>query len=355
MALTPVTANSDSTKVILTYTSDATSLANIDTQFFYKEVIHKIQTEESCLRPYVTQRPQKGVFDVVTLTDKRDPARRTQAIPDSTSSRQTFETRAIRITPFDDGAWLIDSVVKNATISVPRATVESMMKGYERLFDRIALGAMLQPVRRLKSDGSDDWKEGKRDADEISLENTRIGGKVSTSALLNPSFETFQKIRRKFYDNNVNRMATFYGLLTPRMEEILQGLTEYKNRDYIYSLMTDKNVKVIPWFGINWVKASPEIAPGAFYASKYIANQSASDLADAQDTATNGFDLSSTNHEVIPIWVKENVIVGSDASLNKMDILKRPDKRNTNQLLMTKYYGGTRLQNNFQYNLVIPT
>lgn len=356
--LSPVAYDSNSNKVTLSFENNETSLANIDAQYFHRRAVHVAQTKESCLRDFVTNVEMKKTFDWVYVVDKLDPKKRTQAVPDSPSEDLTGNMVGINCHAYDGGSFLIDYVVKNATIEVDLETFVAYQAGYERTFDKVAIAAMLQPIRRRKSSGSDEWKTADSTTDEISLPNTNIGGRISrvssTDSLAKPSMETFQKVYRFFRDKNILGQK-IYALMTPGMEEFIESLPEYKNRDYIWHVMNDPQAKTVRWYKFHFVKTNPDVNPGSVYGSLYLKGGSSNSLARATATSSSNFDLTDDNHEVVPFWTKDNIINGHVSSLDKMDIIKRGDKHNTPQALLTKWMGGSRHQNIKQFNLVIPS
>ena len=349
----PVTGT-DATRVNLTFDNNTTDLSEIDMQLYYAQVIHKIQTEHSQLRNFVTHDSIKGTFKWRKLTPKRDPQQRRAAVPTLNPRKQTFENVGITLQAYDDEAWLVDYTVENSQINFQSTLAEAMMMGYERLFDRVAIAAMMEPVRYQESS---DWDEGQKTTKIVSLENDRIGAAVAAAgnALAKPSFNTFQKIIRKFHDNNVDFRTQICGLLTPAMQEILEGIAEYNDKDYIFSKMSDPNVASFNWKNICWVKCTPEVAPGAYYSDLYVtAASGGSPLSVATDTSSGNIDLTDSNHEVIPFWVTKNIFVGTNPALDKFSITQVPYYRDTPIMYKTQWLGGSRIQNLYQFNLVIP-
>ena len=267
-----------SARISLTFKSGELDLSNIDAQFYYKKAIHAVQSMESQLGPFCEEVSQKATFDWHTIIDKRNPSKRTAAVPTAVSKANSFTTVGVHLEAYDDAAYLIDYVIANSTINIPMSVMESFRAGYERLKDRVRVAAMLAPVNSKVSKkvaaNDPNWKSPSSASVLVALPNTRIGGVIKKSSnvytLERPGFNHFQKVKRKFWDSNVSRKTKLFGLMTPGMEEILQDTTEYKNRDYIYTAMNDKDTRGVDWMGIYWVKVTPEIAPGAFYSSKYI-------------------------------------------------------------------------------------
>ena len=342
----------------LDFPGDATSLANIDMQAFLRDVIHEVQTENSIMRPYVTTTYLKGTFEWRNITVKRDPQARQSAIPDLNPRKQTFSTFGITVNPYDDDAWLTDATEKNSRISVGMNIVKAMEMGFERLYDKVAFSSMLVAVRkRTVSDGQ--VKTGEVSTvgtgTPVVLENTRIGGRVTgasgAGALAEPSFQTLVKVGLKFRNENVPYTTKIYAALTPNMEALLYKLKEYADKDYIFARRDDSRRKTVPFAGFTWVAVTPEVAPGAFYTDRDLTNLGANDLADA---IAAGVNLTSSNHEVIPFWVKDNIYVGECPQLDMFEIFKVPTKRQTPIVVRTKWLGASRAQNKLQYNLIVP-
>lgn len=371
MSLAPIRTDDTASRVNLVFRNNETDLRNVDMQAFMNTVTHRVQTTMSILRPYVTWTEINGTFQWRNLTEKRDPAQRTHANPMINPTKQSFSQYGITIHAYDMDTWLVDYMVKNATINFPATVMETMMYGYERLADRCALAAMLTDVRTRETGGgnapNEDWKLGKVETDTSSLADSRIGaattGAAASQTLAVPAFQTLQKIKRKFRDANVPYNTPIYALLTPGMEEIIERMVQFQNKDYIWNAAKGREKDgVIYFYGVNWIKCTPEIAPGGFYADKFIsadtggAANKVSPLQDAQaNNANNAIDLTPNNHEVIPFWTKDNIKVGYNGGLSWTSIYKVPTYRNTPIISRTEWCGGAREQDVKQFNLVIPT
>ena len=349
-----------STSYPVNFANNYTNLENVDMQVFHRSVLHKVQAKGFTLAPYVSMAPNfKGTFTWRTRTDKRDPRLNTVALPTIQNQNQEFDNIGLQCNQYLDDAFLIDFVVRNATVNIPEAILTSMYMGYQRLMDRICIAAMLQP-QIVKTSSLAQVAVGEAGSSFTPLEDARIGGASDGSKLIAPSFKTFQKILRKFWDNNAPRTTKLYGLLTPGLEELMQNIDEYKDRDYVYHDRTalrrdlrDNSVPHVDWMGIRWVKIEPDKTPGAFYASKYLKN-TAGDLQDVTDTAASNFDLTDSNHEAVPIWTKENIEYHHAVDLDQFEISRIGYYRNMPAALTHKWLGGCRLQNILQYVLLIP-
>ena len=80
-------------------------------------------------------------------------------------------------------------------------------------------------------------------------------------------------------------------------------------------------------------------------------------LNDAIDASgSNAFDLTDKNHEVVPIWTKDNIIISNGVGklAAQFGIVSIPEKYNVPQVQSTEWCGGTRVQNLKHYNLIIP-
>ena len=362
MALSPARdSTADATSITLNFNLNSTSLANIDTVKYHERVIHKVQTTQAILRPFVTMHPMTNVVDVFTLTSSRDPVAKNDVIRTIDARKQTFETVTIRCNPYDDDCWLPKITVDMGRINFPNAVTMAMEFGYERLVSKMAVVAMLADVRAY--DNTTTWKTGELSSSTSSLGNDRIGGAYKTvganKVLSEPTLKTLEAIHRiKFGSKNVDPSVKFCALCTPNMLSYLRALTEYKNRDFIWTTeKPDFNKKVFDFYGFKWIKCPPQVAPGAYYASKFLTIGAAdsSDLSDVTDTSASNFDLSATNHEAIPIWFPRNVAVGVYASQKMFEITKVPYYRNSAVMMRTEWYGGSRVQNVLQYVLLIPT
>ena len=373
MPLAPRLGNADDTKVVLNFDGGTTDLSNIDYHSFVTKVVHKVQAESDLLTQKAEYIPMKGTFKWIPLTGKRDPTKRTQAIPDIASRKQEFDNVGLVLSGYDDDTYIVDYVERNSEISVSGATHEAMYKGYRRTMSRLILSSMIQPKIMKDTKTSDAWKEGTAGRVEMALPNSRIGGRITGAgagtSLAMPSFKTFQKIKRKFYDLNVSRSTPLCSILTPGMEEYLEGLQEYRNKDYNTAVLMDKisdpSVKSVYWMGIEWIKLEPEIAPGQVFNTKFLpataaGNNNANELVDVADaTSANAVDLgdgtsNSTAYEVIPIWSPMNIKWGSDPSLGMDKMYKVPGKRLVPVISMAEWLGATRVQDELVYNLIIP-
>ena len=359
MAIGPAVYDSDATKIVLAFNGNTTDLTNIDFQRAMKRVIHRVQSSMSALRPYVTVGVQDETFQWQKRTPHRNPTKRTSAIPDTPAVKQEFDSRGINVDMFDDGAFLVEAVVSGAEISLEMSILESMEAGFERLFDKVALSAMLMPVRQQTST---DWKQGDKASSEVALDVTKyVGGNLKAGSLAVPELETYIEIRKQFKNRNANPDGNLCGLLTPGMEAIISNTEEYKNRDFIYAAKGEQMGGPFVWKKIKWIPIQDDVNIGAAYASSYVGRASASEnkklaLLTSQATVSSvaQYDLSSSNHEVVPIWKKENIKVNYRPKASKAKILNRPDKVDTPQLFMSKALGSTRLEDERHFNLVVP-
>ena len=189
MAISPAVFNEDATKIVLAFDGNTTDLTNIDFQRAMKNVIHRVQSNMSALRPYVTVGAQDETFQWQKRTPHRDPSKRTAAVPDTPFAKQSFDSRGINVDMFDDGAFLVEAVVSGSEIALEMAILESMEAGFERLFDKVALSAMVMPVRQQTSV---EWKEGNKDSSTVALDVTKyVGGNLKAGSLAAPELETY--------------------------------------------------------------------------------------------------------------------------------------------------------------------
>ena len=360
--LAPVrVADNTATQNTLTFDGNTTDLKNIATQSFERKVVHKVQTEESVLRPYVMIESLTATSHWYTLMDKRDPEAFDAARPTINPRKSTFDAVSIWANPYRDDATIVPFVRETARISIDSALAEAMYRGYERLFDRTAISSMLVSVRTLDQSA---WNTGVQATNVVKLPNDRIGGAFVTvggnKVLGAPKRKTIEAVIKKFTQQNVSIKSEFYGLATPNMLSYLRDMTEMHNRDYIWSVMRPEfKETMFPYYGINWIKCTPEIAPGAYYPDKYLkvdgTTTASGDLVDAADVAgAANFDLSATNHEAIPIWTRDNCVVGEYPSLKQFSIIPVPYYRDTPVMLTTQWCGASRIQNVKTFVLLIP-
>ena len=360
-----VQLGSGSDQIQLTFDGTATSFENIDYQHYYKKVIHRVQQEHAFLRRWVRYEDQKTNFDWVTRTNKRNPTRRTNSRPNSPDAKQTYDTRGVAVEAYDDGSLLSQAIIdkQTTTISVPKSTFEAMEMGYERLFDDIALSGMLKPVRQQTSSS---WATAEKGSTSVALDVAKYAGaRISNGQLANPNLKTFLAIKAYFTRNNVMMSKgadMMCGLSTGGFEEFIGDLDEYKNQDYIYHAMEKASSEgFYIWKGIRWVSVLGDADVGAEYASVYVGRTSTTQNSDLNFLNTNAtvdtvaqFDLTDSNHEVIPIWKPSNIVVRTRSSAYINKIVNRPDKMDFPHLLMSKSLGATRVQDECGFNLVIP-
>ena len=348
-------AAGDALTIDLDYTTTtgvATDLTNIEAQKFMRDVIHEVQTKESIMRPYVTRTVLKGTFEWRFITVKRDPLKRQKAIPDLNPRKQTFTAFGITVNPYDDDTWLVEHAEKFSQISIQMETAKASEMGFERLFDKMAFSAMLVDVRNRTTS---QWKQGAVATGHTPLPNGNFHAWMKQNKVVVPEYSTLVKMGMLFWSANMSRRTKICAALTPRMLEIIYAMTEFRNKDYIFHKSTLGARRTIDFAEIQWVYVTPEVAPGGYLSSKYITKNASMDgvLATADDST--GVDLSPSNHEVIPFWVKENVYVGECPQLDLFSVFPVPSKRGTPVMIRTKWLGASRAQNKLQHHLIIPT
>ena len=350
MGLGAARTGDNAQQVTLTFTSTTSDLENIDNQRVWMEVIHEVQTEETCIVPYVQGVEIKNAtFKWQTIAAKRDPKARTAAVPDLDPRKNSFTKVGITLNPYDDDSYVVEYVEENADIHFERTVLETMERGFIRLEDRICFASMLGKVVKKTSSG---WKTGATVTAKSDLDSARIGARSSAAGLIAPDYKTIKKILRRFYDENVSRSEKIYAAMTPNMEDILSDITQFQNKDYIQAMLADPAKKVVHWAGIYWVKCTPEVAPEAFYSDKYVKKVVKS--LDVLTSTSTDYDLTTTNHEAIPFWIKSNIRYGRNRKLDKYALIMLPSKRMTPAIIRTLWAGGARLQDKKQYVLVVP-
>lgn len=367
MALQPVRTGDDATMVTLRFGENENDLENIDRQTIEAEVVHEVQTKRSVLSPYVMMTDLgNNTFKWKPFTYKRDPRQINQNLSKIQPSPQTFDAFGCSVSKYGDDVWLTDYVKEKSVIRFQREVLTEMFYGFERLKDRNCIAAMFNPVRWRYTP---DWKRGGATTRTIALPNNRIVAIAeqdgSNLKLAVPTSETYMKLKRRFTDFNVMPGEKVYGLLTPNMMDIIAQNADYKNREHVYRMVTamesEDSDRGFTWRGITWVRCTPEIAPGAYYAGSVFSAGSTAlkageqKLVERVETATqNAITLNATNHEVIPLWIKKNIYAVTNKSQDKFNILPQPEYKGAPAAFREQSLGGTRVQNVLHLNVVVP-
>ena len=370
MPIAPRLGTADDTKITLTFDSGVTDLSNIDYHAMTQDVIHKVQTKSDALMGKSTYVPfEKGTFKWQFLTDKRDPTKRTKAIPDIASKAQTFEAVGLTLDGYDDDSYVVDFVQHGTQVSLSSTIFESMYYGYQRLLSKLILSAMVQPRIKRNTASSDRWKTGEVARAEVDLPTTQYGGKVTGSGssfkLVGPTHKTIQAIKKKIWDTNADRSMKICSVLTPQMEVYMEDMAQYFNNDYIWAATKEKiddpSVKSIFWYGVYWVKITPEVAMTTVYNNRFMdASAGPGEFKTTVGTAAaNDVDLgdgssSSQAYEVIPFWTPSNIRWASNPGMAMSKMYLVPYKKLVPVISMTEWLGATRMQDELQVNLIIP-
>ena len=363
-------------RVSLVFNNNQADLTQKDAVVYLSKVIHKVQTSQSFLRPFIMNHQVEGTFDFVNLMNKRDPKKQTNvfrplsALSDGSNvfDDTTYENAGIYVEPYDDMVWLPEYVRTFSRINFDGSVAVSMMKGFTRLEDRQILAGTVLPVIRTdtepKGSGSFEfgWRDATRDSNVRNLPNTQIFGYVDNSNLLVPDFNAIQLLINAFKKQNVGPGLQLCAAYTPTMLVHLQRITQFQNKDYIFHKSPDSDSTepsgVSTFMGIKWVEITPEVSLGAYYADKYLPKSGGATvkkLVSATDTASTNIDLTMTDHEVIPFFWADNLILGHKQKLNKWGVILQPTFMNEAVMYGRLWTGATRYQDVLQAHLIIPT
>jgi len=370
MPLTPVRLGESSTRVELSFRDSENDLTNIENQSVMGRVIHEVQTEMDVVSKHVSSYDMgKDVIKWQNLFGTREPRQIDTNISALEPAPQKIDKFGMTASKYGDEVWLTDYFkVKSDVISVEKEILKSMQMGFERLKSRNAFAAMVNPVRYRYTPR---WKTAEAQTAVVELPDNRIGAVVAGASHANkvgsaigssvhlaiPDGMTFYRMMRQFTNNNVPASITPCAILTPNMLGMMMRSPEYYNRENIYSSI--EALEKQPWFvwkGIKWIRVTPEVVPGAFYAGKKVdvSGVGASDIALKNLSDSGAGVLTATNHEVIPMWVPNNIVTTTDRRQDKLSVVKIPHYKNEPILFREYHCGGTRKQNILQFNVIVP-
>ena len=380
MSLAPIRTGVDSTMVVLSFGQNENSLNNVDRIKVDRAMIHEVQTTDDVISQHLGT---KDLGDSTSrwqpITYKREPKQIEQNISPIDPTPQKFDKFGSFASKYGDDCWITDYAEHKSEISFKKSVLTAMYYGFQRLQTRQAIAAMLNPVRWRYTPN---WPRAEAETMVKELDNSRIvafavKSKGTTAAdrsqyaagtvpatlktLAFPDVDIFLKLRRKFTDMNVPAGLVPNALLTPNMEEMLYNIKDTKDRENIFRMMQKEGREHFMWRNINWIRVTPEIAPGAFYAGKYIDVSKATVddkviLGEAKNAAdgANTIALTADNHEVIPFWFANNVWKVTDKRMDKTLFLRVPYYKNQPILIKEVNCGGSRAQDVLQLNLIVP-
>ena len=380
----------DATRVNLSFRDDENTLENIDNQKVIKKVTHEIQTTEDPLRGMTkTEDLGKATAKWQYFTYKREPRRLMKNISGFEPVPQKVDSFGMSTNKYGDEIFLTDYVVKKSIVNFPALVMKEMEAGFTRLEVRNKFAAMVNPVRWRYTP---DWKTFGVTTGTIPLPYSRIiafitnkdseyaqGAVGASISMAMPNIDVWQKVIRKFTDYNVPPSMVPRCPLSPNMMEILSRTPEFKNRENIYRYLGDEKMASFVWKNIRWVRVTPEVLPGPFYAGKKIQTPTAAEVAkltavpkaDIRDrnyspvgiapitdsTNSNGavnLTLTADNHEVLPMWIPMNITKVTNKMFDRYKVIKIPLFRDVPILFRERSLGGCREQNVLQLNLIVP-
>ena len=264
--------------------------------------------------------------------------------------------------------WLPEYVRTFSRINFDGSVAVSMMRGFTRLEDRQILAGTVIPVIRTDTEpqgsGSFEfgWRDATRDSNVRNLPDTQVFGYVDNSGLAVPDFNAIQLMINAFKKQNVGPGLMLCAAYTPTMLVHIQRISQFSNVENVFHATPDNQSTepsgVKTWMGIKWVEITPEISLGAYYAHKYLPKSGAAStkkLVNVTDTAGTNIDLTTTNHEVIPFFWSDNLILGQKRRLNKWGVILQPTFMNEAVMYGRLWTGATRYQDVLQAHLIIPT
>ena len=386
MSFGVVRLGDEATKITLSFRDDENTLENVQRTTTVASVTREIQTKSDFLKGTTrTKDLGRATSHWEYFSYKREPRQISKNISGFDPVPQKIDKFGMTSSRYGDEVFLTEAMTKQSMVSFEKVIMAEMESGFVRLDLRNRLAAMVNPVRWMYQEK---WQTWGTTTGTIELPNSRIVAVVTATP---PSHEksravgsalagatgtgpfylaiidniALTKIMRKFYDNNVPRSVMPYATLSPNMQEQLYRIPEFSNK---FSTFQQSNVEAenFPWRRIRWQSCTPEIMPGAFYSDKRfdvskLGNMSKTDgsvaIVEATDTAQGAgvVSLTSENHEVIPMWVGENIYKVTSKTMDKSyKVIKIPHLRDVPILYTEKNLGGCRKENLVQLNLCVP-
>ena len=381
--LNPVRLGDDSAYFDIEFADNENTLHGVEMQKLEKKIIHEVQTKEDVVSKYLSHKDLgNSVWCWQNLTYKRNPRKIMQNLRPINPTPQAFDKFGMTANLYGDECWITDIIQKKANIGIQKAMLLEINYGFERLKTKQAFASMVNPVRWQTSD----YHTGNARSvirnlpysqvaavitlDTAAANEYAVGAAQNGIKLARFDDDIVHEILRKFTDNNVMPNMTPNALLTPGALAMIRRTKEYKNRDYIYHQVNNETKPTFMWKFINWIRCTPEVAPGPFYAGKYVGktyqrlvgdsapkvNVPATGVhfANITDSAADSFPLTADNHEVLPVWYTSNVYRVSDVGRDKAKILRIPYYRDEPVYLKEFACGGGRAQDVLQFNMIIP-
>ena len=384
MPLGDIRLGEDSTRLTLKFGRNENGLDNIERNKLNAKVKSQTQTTKDPLSMYLTQEDLgKNLFKWDYFTYKRDFRQINQNVAPFQPRPQSFDMFGKQASRYGDEVLITDFVQEKSVININTAVMAEMQKGKERLMTRNAFAAMLNPVRWKKTNAA----VSSSDTSTIELNNGRIGAFVTRDAsntngvgaangtdgikLAIPDTDAFFYLFRKFTDYNVDPGEVPCIAVTPNFMHILTRMTAYRNKEDIYQAMAQfEKTGIFGWKGFKFIQVTPEVSPGAFYAGKHLTKDILDETGKDTNkdipmtgihvanigagTSTAGFDLTTTNHEVVSCWFKKNVFKITNKQFDVNDMIRLDYLRKVPIYYMEAWCGGSRMEDVLQFNLIIP-
>ena len=373
MALDPISFGSGASganQVNLNFTNGHIDLSNVDFYATMQRVIHKLQAKGIGLASSVSYREMNSLFEWVPLVNERNPLKRTTESPTINSRASEFSSTGLTVHTYDDDSLVPEFTESFSKLAIKTTVLESMYMGFQRLLDKLILTACVQP-RVEKDTGSGAWKSNTlHSVTDVALPDAQIGARVSldgsNAKLEFPNFQTLQEIKERLYEGEVDRSAPIHSILTPQMETVIESMSQYNDRDYIFAdtqrALMEKQ-PIVPFYGIMFHRISEALVPVKAFDSKYLP-ATASNLTQVSSTsAATSVDLYSgasapsgrqAYYSVMPFWIPDNLVWGEKKDLYKAEIYKVPYYKQTPLVTMSMTIGATRIQDKAHYNLIVP-
>ena len=416
-SLNPVRLGSDATKITLKFIDRENTPELLMRQVEDSKITREVQTKMDYMTPYTTGADLGGAtIKWSKITHKRELRRLSLNISTFEPTAQKFQKWGMTASKYGDEHYITDWVEAKSTVNIPKVVMVEMQSAIVRLRIRQAFASMLNPVRwqyqhrfnEFKTDtgliGLPDSRTGaicvivkhstntglnfatgahtalqKTEAGKYAVYpvgNVTIDGQDGTVWLARPSLRIFTKLKRAFTNLNVDASMIPCMTVTPNMQEYLEEIPEYDNRFNIWQGKTENSrMQAFPWKDIKFLRATPECAPGAYFAGKNIdatnarIDAVASGTTKAEDGpqpqllpltekasggAVTSASLRASGHEALPLWFKENVYIVGDRARDKSKVTALPHLRGTRVLWVEKWIGGAKAQNELAYVVAVP-
>ena len=370
MPFVPALTGEEATRVNLNFRADENTLENVENQGTLASVVREVQTTQDFIGPYVSHRDLgRDLVLWENFTYKREPRVLRENIPAFQPVPQKVDKFGMTAQKYGDEYLLTDLVKTKSSVSFSRITFTEMVAGFKRLETRTAFAAMFNPVRWQFSPK---WQTFNTTTGIFELDNSRIVAVVTKDAnnknkvggdigggnyLAFADKITYVRLWRKFLDMNVMANVQICAAVTPNLQQQMIQTPEYTNREDLYHAMENyERDGYFYWRNIKWIRCTPEVMPGAFYAGQKFKAPSAAgpDIQLVEKDPNGTLTLTASNHEVIPFWIGTNIFSVTSTLMDRMKMIRVPMLRDEEMIFMERWLGGGRAQNVLQLNVCIP-